>query len=78
MTRFGWYREATPEARRALGAAQHGGGSILVIDAKNVAVAGWYESLGAIPLPERALTLVLRLEPVAEVLGLPYPPPIAP
>ncbi len=63
--------------RRALRAAQHGGGSILVIDAKNDTVATWYASLGAQPFPERPLMLVLRLELIAEVLRLPYPPPLA-
>jgi len=60
--------------RRALLAAGRGGATILVIDAKNAAVAEWYERLGANRLPERSLLLVMRLELVAEVLGLPYPP----
>jgi GNAT superfamily N-acetyltransferase len=47
--------------RRCLLAAAEVGGVVLVIDAKNKRVAGWYASYGAVPLLDAPLTLLLPL-----------------
>ena len=47
--------------RRCLLAAAEVGGVVLVIDAKNERVAGWYASYGALPLLDAPLTLLLPL-----------------
>jgi GNAT superfamily N-acetyltransferase len=47
--------------RRCLLAAEEVGGVVLVIDAKNERVAGWYASYGAVPLLHAPLTLLLPL-----------------
>jgi GNAT superfamily N-acetyltransferase len=47
--------------RRCLLASAEVGGVVLVIDAKNEQVAGWYASYGAIPLLDAPLCLLLPL-----------------
>ena len=47
--------------RRCLMAAAEVGGGVLVIDAKNERVAGWYASYGAVPLLDAPLSLLLPL-----------------
>jgi GNAT superfamily N-acetyltransferase len=47
--------------RRCLLAAEAVGGVALLIDAKNVAVARWYEGYGAMPLLDQPLSLLLPL-----------------
>jgi len=47
--------------QRCLLAAAEVGGVVLVIDAKNERVAGWYASYGAVPLLDAPLSLVLQL-----------------
>jgi GNAT superfamily N-acetyltransferase len=47
--------------RRCLLAASEVGGVVLVIDAKNERVAGWYASYGAMPLLDAPLSLLLPL-----------------
>ena len=47
--------------RRCLAASAEVGGVVLVIDAKNERVAGWYSSYGAVPLLDGPLTLLLPL-----------------
>lgn len=47
--------------RRCLLAAAEVGGVVLVIDAKNERVAGWYASYGALPLLDAPLSLLLPL-----------------
>jgi GNAT superfamily N-acetyltransferase len=47
--------------RRCLMAAAEVGGVVLVIDAKNERVAGWYASYGAVPLLDAPLSLLLPL-----------------
>jgi hypothetical protein len=42
-------------------AAAEVGGVVLLIDAKNEMVAGWYASYGAVPLTDAPLSLVLWL-----------------
>jgi len=54
--------------RRCLLAAAEVGGVVLVIDAKNERVAGWYASYGAVPLLDAPLTLVLSLATVEAAL----------
>jgi GNAT superfamily N-acetyltransferase len=44
------------------------GGVVLVIDAKNERVAEWYASLGAMPLLDEPLTLLLPLATIAAAL----------
>jgi GNAT superfamily N-acetyltransferase len=50
-------------ALRCVRAADEVGGVLLIIDAKNEQAARWYGRLGAHPLKERPLTLVMPLEP---------------
>jgi GNAT superfamily N-acetyltransferase len=54
--------------RRCLAVAEQVGGVGLLIDAKNDAVAGWYEGAGAIRLDDAALTLVLPLATIAKAI----------
>jgi GNAT superfamily N-acetyltransferase len=54
--------------RRCLLAAAEVGGVVLVIDAKNERVAGWYASYGAVPLSDRPLTLLLPLATIEAAL----------
>jgi len=54
--------------RRCLLAAEEVGGVVLVIDAKNYRVAGWYASYGAVPLLDAPLTLLLPLLTVKAAL----------
>ena len=54
--------------RRCLLAAAEVGGVVLVIDAKNEGVAGWYASYGAVSLLDAPLTLLLPLATVAAAL----------
>ncbi len=54
--------------RRCLLAAEEVGGVVLVIDAKNERVAGWYASYGAVPLLDAPLTLLLPLATVEAAL----------
>lgn len=53
---------------RALAVASMVGGVALAIDAKNEAVAAWYESFGAMPLLDDPLKLILPLETIAQAL----------
>lgn len=48
--------------RRCLLAAAEVGGVVLVIDAKDERVAGWYASYGAVPLLDAPLSLLLPLK----------------
>jgi hypothetical protein len=41
---------------------------VLVIDAKNVRVAGWYAGYGAVPLLDAPLSLVLPLATIEAAL----------
>jgi GNAT superfamily N-acetyltransferase len=54
--------------RRCLMAAAEVGGVVLVIDAKNERVTGWYESYGAVPLVDSPLTLLLPLATIGAAL----------
>ena len=54
--------------RRCLMAAAEVGGVVLVIDAKNEKVAGWYASYGAVPLPDAPLSLLLPLATIETAL----------
>jgi hypothetical protein len=54
--------------RRRLLAAAEVGGVVLVIDAKNESVAGWYASYGAVPLLDAPLALLLPLATVEGAL----------
>jgi GNAT superfamily N-acetyltransferase len=54
--------------KRCLLAAAEVGGVVLVIDAKNERVAGWYASYGAVPLLDAPLCLLLSLAAVEAVL----------
>jgi GNAT superfamily N-acetyltransferase len=54
--------------RRCLLAATEVGGVVLMIDAKNERVAGWYASYGAVPLLDAPLTLLLPLASVEAAL----------
>jgi GNAT superfamily N-acetyltransferase len=55
-------------ARRCLRAATEVGGVALLIDAKNLPVAQWYTSYGAVPLEDAPLTLLLPLATAAAAL----------
>lgn len=50
--------------RRCLLAAAEVGGVVMVIDAKNERVAGWYANYGAVPLLDSPLSLALPLATV--------------
>jgi GNAT superfamily N-acetyltransferase len=54
--------------RRCLRAASEVGGVVLLIDAKNDRVAGWYTSYGAAPLLDAPLSLVLPLATIEAAL----------
>jgi GNAT superfamily N-acetyltransferase len=54
--------------RRCLLASTEVGGVVLVIDAKNKRVAGWYASYGALPLLDAPLTLLLPLATIEAAL----------
>ncbi len=54
--------------RRCLLAAAEVGGVVLVIDAKNERVAGWYASYGAVPLLDAPLSLLLPLATIEAAL----------
>jgi GNAT superfamily N-acetyltransferase len=54
--------------RRCLLAAAEVGGVVLVIDAKNETVAGWYASYGALPLLDAPLSLLLPLATIEAAL----------
>ncbi|MGA8270976.1 MAG: hypothetical protein WB919_05405 [Candidatus Sulfotelmatobacter sp.] len=54
--------------RRCLLAAAEVGGVVLVIDAKNEKVAGWYASYGALPLHDAPLSLLLPLATIESAL----------
>lgn len=54
--------------RRSLLASAEVGGVVLVIDAKNERVAGWYVSYGALPLLDAPLTLLLPLATIEAAL----------
>ena len=54
--------------RRCLLASAEVGGVMLVIDAKNERVAGWYASYGAVPLLDEPLSLLLPLTTIEAAL----------
>lgn len=54
--------------RRCLLASAEVGGVVLVIDAKNEPVAGWYAHYGAVPLLDSPLTLLLPLKTIEVAL----------
>jgi GNAT superfamily N-acetyltransferase len=54
--------------RRCLMAAAEVGGVVLVIDAKNERVAGWYAGYGAVPLLDTPLSLLLPLTTIDAAL----------
>ena len=54
--------------RRCLLAAAEVGGVVMVIDAKNEKVAGWYASYGAVPLLDAPLSLLLPLSTIEPAL----------
>jgi GNAT superfamily N-acetyltransferase len=54
--------------RRCLLVAAEVGGVVLVIDAKNEKVAGWYAGFGAVPLSDAPLTLLLPLATIEAAL----------
>jgi GNAT superfamily N-acetyltransferase len=55
-------------SKRCLLAAAEVGGVVLVIDAKNERVAGWYASYGAVPLLDAPLTPLLPLATIEAAL----------
>ncbi len=57
--------------RRCLLAAAEVGGVVLVIDAKNERVAGWYASFGAVPMRDAPLSLLLPLVTIEAALNSP-------
>lgn len=56
--------------RRCLHAANQVGGIGLLIDAKSPDIANWYACYGALPLPERQLTLILPFHTIRTALNL--------
>lgn len=54
--------------KRCLLAASEVGGVVMVIDAKNQGVAGWYARYGALPLLDPPLTLLLPLPTIGAAL----------
>ena len=56
--------------RRCLRVAEEAGGTVMLIDAKNERVAGWYASYGAVSLLDAPLILVLPLRTIAAALKL--------
>lgn len=55
--------------QRCLRAASEVGGVAMLIDAKNEAVAAWYERYGAVALKDAELILLLPLATIASALG---------
>jgi GNAT superfamily N-acetyltransferase len=55
-------------ARRCLLAAAEVGGVVLVIDARNERVAGWYATFGAVPMLDSPLSLQLPLATIEAAL----------
>ena len=55
--------------RRCILVAAQVGGVALLIDAKNVQVAAWYASYGAISLLDKPLSLLLSFKPIHEALN---------
>ena len=55
--------------KRCLLASAEGGGVVLVIDAENERVAGWYASYGAVPLLDAPLSLLLPLATIEAALN---------
>lgn len=54
--------------KRCLRASVEVGGVLLVIDAKDEKVAGWYARYGAMPLPDAPLSLLLPLATIKAAL----------
>jgi GNAT superfamily N-acetyltransferase len=54
--------------RRCMRASAEVGGVVLVIDARNERVAGWYASYGAVPLLDAPLSLLLPLKTIETAL----------
>jgi len=54
--------------KRCLLASAEVGGVVLVIDAKNESVAGWYAGYGAVPLLDAPLSLLLPLATIEAAL----------
>jgi GNAT superfamily N-acetyltransferase len=54
--------------RRCLLASAEVGGVVLIIDAKNKRVAGWYAGFGAVPLLDAPLSLLLPLATIEAAL----------
>jgi hypothetical protein len=54
--------------KRCLLASAEVGGVVLVIDAKNERVAGWYAGYGAVPLLDAPLSLLLPLATIEAAL----------
>ncbi len=54
--------------RRCLLASAEVGGVVLIIDARNEGVAGWYAGYGAVPLLDAPLSLLLPLATIAAAL----------
>ena len=54
--------------KRCLLAAAEVGGVVLLIDAKNEKVAGWYASYGAVPVLDMPFTLLLPLTTIEAAL----------
>ena len=57
--------------RRCLLASAEVGGVMLIIDAKNARVAGWYAGYGAVPLLDAPLSLLLPLATIEAALKKP-------
>ncbi len=55
--------------RRCLVASAEVGGVVLIIDAKNESVEGWYARYGAQPLLDAPLSLLLPLATIAAALN---------
>jgi GNAT superfamily N-acetyltransferase len=54
--------------RRCLLASKEVGGVVLIIDAKNESVAGWYAGYGAVPMLDSPLSLLLPLATISAAL----------
>lgn len=54
--------------RRCLQASDHVGGIGLLIDSKNPDVASWYSTYGALPLPDKPLSLILPFQTIRTAL----------
>ena len=61
-------RTTSARGGQALLLAAEGCGVVLVIDAKNERVAGWYASYGAVPLLDSPLSLLLPLATIEAAL----------